>query len=379
MLVGAYYPELSGGGLQCRTLVNALKESVAFTILATCRRSDLLLEGSVDGVPVYRVPIRRRTRSALKAAARLIRVFLRIRAHIDIVHFHGFTTKMLLIYPLARLFGKPIVQKATSVGEDDPITMTRRRPAGMVFARADRFVSVSPGMTSRFRASRIPPAKVREIPNGVDLERFRPARSPDEVEALRVKLGLPRDRSIIIFVGFFSRDKGPHVLFEACGRLSRQPHLLFIGSTDPAHVEVDPAVVHAIKDAVRAGGLEHRVGFIEESDVVEDYLRASDVFVLPSRREGLSNALLEAMASGLAIVASRIDGVTTGAIRDGENGFLVTPDDPAPLADRLELLLRDEPLRLALGKAARQSAEAVFGIEGVAAKYLELYRELLPH
>jgi glycosyltransferase involved in cell wall biosynthesis len=374
MLIGAYYPERSGGGLQCRTLVNALKESVAFIILTTTRQPDLPRRGHVDGVPVHRVPVRRQ--ASPLAAVRLVRAFMRVRSQIDIVHFHGFTTKMLAVYVLARLFGKPILEKPVSVGGDDPITMGRGFP-GRVFSRADRFVSISPGMTARFRASRIPLAKVREIPNGVDLDRFRPPHSAAEVANLRAELGLPAGRPIIVSVGFFSRDKAPHVLFEAWRRLADRPYLLFIGSTNPAHVEVDSGIVRAIKDEIRTARLEHCVGFVEDTDRVEEYLRASDVFASASRREGLPNALLEAMASGLAIVACRIEGVTTSLIRDGETGFLFPPDDPNALAGRLALVLGDQRLRGRLGAAAREAVAAGLGIHMVAAKYLDLYRELL--
>lgn len=171
--------------------------------------------------------------------------------------------------------------------------------------------------------------------------------------------------------------KAPHVLFEAWKRLVDRSYLLFIGSTDPAHVDVDPEIVRAVKGEVTAAGLEGQVGFVEESDRVEEYLRASDVFATASRREGLPNAVLEAMASGLAIVACRIEGVTTSVIRDGETGFLFPPDDPDALAGRLALLLKDQHLRRRLGAAAREAATAGFGIHRVATKYLDLYRELL--
>lgn len=381
MLVGAYYPERSGGGLQCRTLVRALKDSAAVTVLTTARRADLPARDTVDGIPVYRVPIVGDRHARLIPGLRIARVFLALQSTTDIVHSHGFSRKMLIIHGLAKLFGKRIVQKPTSVGGDDPLSMARRGIAARIYARADRFVSISSGMTARFEASGIPRAKVHEIPNGVDLNRFRPASGSEEVRALRTRLGLPMEAVIIVFVGFFSRDKAPDVLLNAWRRLptaARQPYLLFVGSTDSGHIEVDPTLVTTIRSEVDEAGLGTRVGFVEETDVVEEYLRASDVFAAPSRREGLSNALLEAMASGLAVAAARIDGVTTDAIHDGETGLLFPPGDPAALADRLDALARNDALRRRLGAAARARAQTAFAIDTVAAKYLNLYRDLLP-
>jgi glycosyltransferase involved in cell wall biosynthesis len=315
----------------------------------------------------------------LGPALRVLGFFSKIRRELDVVHFHGFTRKMVLLHALARLTGLPIVQKASSVGGDDPVTMAHRGLSGRVYATADRFVSISPGMTARFRAAHIPPHKVCEIPNGVDLERFRPPRSPAEARELRARLDLPLDVPVIVFVGFFSRDKAPHVLFDAWRRLSAaagESCLVYIGSTDPAHLEVDPALVTTIRRDVERGGLEKRVRWIEHTPDVDAYLRAADVFAAPSRREGLSNALLEAMASGLAVVASRLEGVTAGPLLDGTSGLLVPPDDVAALAYRLEAVLTDPALRRRLGVAARARAEEAFGIDGVAARYLDLYREL---
>jgi glycosyltransferase involved in cell wall biosynthesis len=126
-------------------------------------------------------------------------------------------------------------------------------------------------------------------------------------------------------------------------------------------------------DEVRAG----RIRVLASRDDVSELYAAADAFVLPSVSEGLSNSLLEAMASGLAIVATRIEGVTTDAIEEGESGLLVPPDDPTALAPRLELLAGDAALRRRLGAAARKRAEAAFAIERVAAQHLELYRELV--
>jgi glycosyltransferase involved in cell wall biosynthesis len=224
-------------------------------------------------------------------------------------------------------------------------------------------------MTAKSRASEIPPERVREIPNGVDLRRFRPASSPDEARVLRAKLGRPTRGPIIVFVGFFSRDKAPHVLFQAWRRLPpgpERPFLLLIGSTDPRHVEVDAGIVTEIRSAIDRGNLHDRVGFVEATNAVEEYLRAANIYVAPSRREGLSNALLEALACGLAVVAARIEGVTTGVIADGRSGMLVAPDDPVALAERLQALLDDESLRRTLGREARRLAESRYGIEAVA-------------
>src|SRR5207247_9648191 len=114
--------------------------------------------------------------------------------------------------------------------------------------------------------------------------------------------------------------KAPHILFEAWRRLrptTGQPYLLFIGSTDPTHIEVDSQVVAAIEGEIGRAGLGERVGFVEATDAVDEYLRASDIYAAPSRREGLSNALLESLACARPVDAARYDCDTTGTTRAG--------------------------------------------------------------
>jgi glycosyltransferase involved in cell wall biosynthesis len=116
---------------------------------------------------------------------------------------------------------------------------------------------------------------------------------------------------------------------------------------------------------------------IERSDAIEEVYRAADVLLLPSTREGLPNVVLEAMASGLACVVSRLPGVTEPLIADGESGLLIEPDDPAGFAGALTALLADAALRARLGARARRVIETDYSLEKIAGEYVALYRELL--
>jgi glycosyltransferase involved in cell wall biosynthesis len=109
---------------------------------------------------------------------------------------------------------------------------------------------------------------------------------------------------------------------------------------------------------------------------VQDYFRAADVFVLPSRREGLPVALLEAMACGLPCVASLLPGATDTIIANGGNGLLVPPGDAVALADHVARVLQDTALASALGAAARETIAARFANTDVAGQWLAAYRSV---
>jgi glycosyltransferase involved in cell wall biosynthesis len=119
------------------------------------------------------------------------------------------------------------------------------------------------------------------------------------------------------------------------------------------------------------------VCFVGAVNEVEDYLRAADIFVLPSVREGLPNALLEAMACGVGCIATYLHGVTDALIADDESGILVPPRDAAALETALARLVSQPDRARAMGARARQRIERDFALAQTAQQYLAVYRELL--
>jgi glycosyltransferase involved in cell wall biosynthesis len=152
--------------------------------------------------------------------------------------------------------------------------------------------------------------------------------------------------------------------------------LVFIGATRGAYHEIDPEMAARLRQDAEQRGLAGRVKFVERTEAIEDYYRAADVFVLPTTREGLPNVLLEAMASGVPPVITRLAGVTDWLFEDGVHGRLVASGDDEALASALRELLADPDRRLAMGRAARDHVVAHFGSDVTAAKTLAIYREL---
>ena len=380
MITGSYFPEATGAGLQCRSLIGAVGAAAHFRVLTTALDSSLPREDDVDGVPVRRVLVDARSRvRRWLAGPRWLAACLTAMRRTDIVHLHGFSAKSIVAVAVARRLGRKIVVKLTSVGHDDPITM--RAKGARVFASfslADRFVGVSPRFAELYAQSGLPPDRFRLIPNGVDLERFRPP-ADGERAALRRALGLPVDRMVVLFVGFFSREKRPDVAFDAwldaeAGRA--RSTLVLVGQTRSDYYEIDEAIAHRIRlDADRLGCAD-RLVLLERAPAIEQLYRAADVFILPTLREGLPNAVLEAMASGAACIVSRLPGVTDTLITDGVDGRLVEPGDRNGFASALAALLQDAGARARLGQAARRTIESRFDLTTTAAQYTTLYREL---
>ena len=379
MVTGAYYPEVSGGGLQCRELVRVLQDRVKFTVLTTSVDPLLPKVGEVDGVPVYRVVVDvSRFGSKLLATLYLASTFIRLCGRFEIVHLHGFSQKSILLVWLARLLRKKLALKLTSVGHDDPLSIRARgRMTFWCYSRADLFFGVSPRIQKLYHSSHLPLEKFKLIPNGVDLDRFRPIED-GERQALRRELGLPEQLILILFVGFFSHEKCPDLLFKAWtsarGKGLPATGLVFVGATRSRYYEVNPELAQKIRKEAQDLGAEKDVVFVESTHEIEKYYRASDLFVLPSSREGLSNALLEAMATGLPCVASRLQGITDVVIEHGVNGLLVPPGDATALQGALQVLLQDPIWAWELGRKARGTVENRYSIKQTAASYLEAYQ-----
>ena len=209
--------------------------------------------------------------------------------------------------------------------------------------------------------------KIFTICNAVDLKPFE--RSGNKA-ALCDQLGLEAHSSLVATVGRLTEQKGHYYLIEAAATVvSSYPdtHFLFIG---------DGELKDELQQQAQETGLSKNIHFLGIRDDVPDLLAAVDLFVLPSLWEGLSVALLEAMAAGKPIVATAVSG-TIQAMIHGKTGLVVPPRDSWALAEASIQLLSDPIQAQALGQAARQHVTLNFSAQKQADEHLALYRRLL--
>jgi glycosyltransferase involved in cell wall biosynthesis len=257
----------------------------------------------------------------------------------------------------------------------DPVRRWQRRARHRLL-RSCRHVALTPSIRDELLALSIPSSKIDVIPVPVDVDRFRPP-APDERGRARADLGLSPDQLVVVYTGHLRALKGIDRLVDAFGRLVTEGPpdrgaavLLLVGGGN-----APDANEGELRAQVSAAGLDRSILF---TGVVEDIVRflwAADVFVLPSRREGLSNSLIEAMACGLACVA----GPEAGGDQVLGDGAGIVPDsnESADLYDALCRIERDAALRARLGAAARQRAEQM-SIERVAESYDTVLRQMTP-
>ena len=384
MVTGAYHPEISSSALQCRDMARLLDGHAEVRVLTTAVAPHLRRRDVVDGVPVWRVFVDITSRpSKLMASLHMIAALLRLIPWCDVVHIHGFSTKNVIVTGAARLFRRPVVLSLHTAEHDEAPNIRQHSPmAWWAFRRANLYLSVSPRLVDAYLAAGLSADRIRLVPNGIDMERFREADGVERTQ-LRRRLDLPVERPIVLFVGFFSQDKQPRVAFDAWMTLWDHHRidttLLFVGATKSAYFEVDDTLADRMRSDAEASGRADRLRFTGMTHAVHDYMRAADVFVLPSRREGLPVALLEAMSCGLPCVASRLPGATDTIISHGENGLLVPVGDAAAVADALATVLRDAPLAATLGARARATVRERFANTDVAGEWLKAYTQAGAH
>jgi glycosyltransferase involved in cell wall biosynthesis len=298
-----------------------------------------------------------------------------------VIHVHGVSTKNTFVTAVATLFRRPIVISLHTMGADEPGPIRKRGAlAWWAFRRASRYLGVSPVLTRSLLDAGMPAARVELVPNGIDTGRFTPATVAERRE-LRRAAGYDGEGPVLLFVGFFSHDKQPRVLFDAWLRLYDDHHVdaaaWFVGATKSDYAEVDASIADGMQRDATSRGRADRLVFTGQVHDVHRYVRAADVFVLPSRREGLPVALMEAMSSALPCVASRLPGATDTLIEDGVSGLLVPPGDVAAFASAVTTLLADPARASAMGTAARQVILDRFANEKIAGRWLKSYETVL--
>ena len=367
LLLNYEYPPFGGSdGLACQALARGLAARGATV--------DVVTSGDFDGrtqepfhdadsgedglLTVHRVKCRRAQIQPsgasdvirfLRATVPLVRHRLRTE-HYDLVHlfFSPATGAML---PFLGLGDVPLVVSHRSAVPSHTLVRTLTR---WIWRRADRVVAVRESLGHEIRRA-TPSLRYAVIPDGVDLTRFRPTlrrRSTARVHLLAVARLLERE--------------GLDDLIRALAMLDPERCDLEIAGAGPDEL--------SLRQLAAGLGISDRVFFsgTPERETLAKRYRESDIFVLPAREEAAGDVLVQALASGLPIVATNVGGIPE-MVEHGENGLLVATRDPAALASAIRHLVDQPELRARMGRQNRANAEARLSWERIVIRYLSIY------
>jgi glycosyltransferase involved in cell wall biosynthesis len=301
--------------------------------------------------------LRRRGSWDLRVLPRLSCALERLQP--DVLHAHLFLGNLHGVV-MGRLSGIPVVIASQRTSYEASLRPLLRRLARRVHSYADRVIVNARASLEEERAAGVPADRLVYIPNGVPL--------PSAAPASRAELGLA-EGPLVVAVGQLTSDKGHHHLIEAWPEVQRAhpgASLLILG---------EGPLRESLESRVRALGVAAGVRLPGFRPGVGGVLAACDVFVQPSVNEGMPNALLEAMAAGRPVVASRIGGIPD--VVDAVSGALVPPGDPPALARAISALLSDPERRRVAGAAASQRVRQEFSVERMVERTERLYAALL--
>jgi len=302
----------------------------------------------------------------LSFVAGVVGALRRLRAEIDVIHTHQALWEAVAAGLARRLLkSQPtLVQPASAGYYGEADELGRTRGAG-ILRRAillnTGFAAISAEIERQWRALGVAEGRIVRMVSGVDTDQFRPGSSSVEPSLL------PRPR--VMFTGRLHPQKNLPLLLEAWSEVaSRHPaNLILVGPGSDRH---------RLTELAGSLGILDRVQFVGAVDDPADYLRAADIFVLPSLAEGMSNSLLEAMATALPCVVSGIGG-NTDLIADGQTGRLVRTASAQAWSQTLLDLLEEPGDARRLGLEARRRIDEEFALNVVVERYVELYRRMI--
>jgi L-malate glycosyltransferase len=341
-----------GGEVQVVTLLRELAARGHRSRLAADPRGRLAREAAALGIEV--VPLRVANNVDVRAGLRLRGLLGRD----DVVHFH--TARAHALAPFCR-------------GGDARLVVTRRMdyvPRGGPYARwlynraVDVVIAISEGVRQALVRGGVRAERIRVVPSGIDPAAVQASAGAGEPQ--RRAWGIAPDDVLVLVLGALERRKGHAILLAAARQLaSTQPRLryVFCGAGR------EEAALRRLAEPLRG-----TVVFAGQQTHVAGCLAAADIVAMPSLKEGLGVAALEAMAAERPVVASRVGGLAE-AVVDGESGLLVTPGDPAPLAYAIAALIADPALRRRLAESGRARVLARYTAARMADGTLACYGE----
>lgn len=378
MIIASFYPWVGGAERQVQRLSRALIARGWSVSVLTRRHGFPHLHGLpasdvVDGIPIFRVHSHGTGKigSFLYVLTGLWHL-MRYGRH-GIYHAHDVgASAWIAVIARYLLGGRCIIKLRTGrdLYEKRLFSRASRWQFSALLRLVDRIVVVNSEVEDMVLTLGIPATRVVRIPNSVDTKVFYPVSSNEKLAA-RKRLGLPMRKTIILYVGRLEPIKGVDILLRAWALL-------------PEDVRLEALLV-VVGDGSERENLLHLMSEFRVSESVllagaqestRDYYWAGDIFVLPSRTEGLSNALIEAMACGLPVVASKTGGALD-IVKEGENGLLFDVANSTQLMRKLSWMITNRDQWKEMGTYARQSVQIYADLE-MAAGYLDkVYKALL--
>jgi glycosyltransferase involved in cell wall biosynthesis len=373
MLLRQFYPRTGGYQNQAFRLARELLKREVTVHVVTQRHGILPPYEEHQQIPIYRVfTFPKGYLASISYLASSFLWMVRNRHRFHLIHANR-SSSGLVAGLIGLVLRKPVLYKLTRGDEVEEKgfrnSVLGRLKVQCLKLTVDKFVAITEEIEEALLRLGIPAQKLVRIANGIPLDDLS---SSYDKGCIKSEMGWAAEAVIVTFVGRLVHDKGVDWLLKVWQQVAqrhKRARLLLVGDG------IERATLEAQAQSL---GVTDTVAFIGRQADVFKFLVISDIFVLPSRQEGTSNALLEAMSQGLpVIVADDLLGGNRGVVDDCKDGYVIRLGDDQVFVETLDQLLTDTELRKEMGRRARKKIEERFSIESVADKYCEIYSELL--
>ncbi|USK33678.1 glycosyltransferase family 4 protein [Bacillus sp. F19] len=364
MLISSFHPLLGGAEKQAQRLGADLVSKGNNVTVLTRWHKGLKPEEKIDGLNVVRLKVS--SNSKFAPIIYLIKVLMymwKYKKDIDVVHAHALSAPGLTAALTSFVTGIPSIAKIAGGGNQLGCEIKRmyldniigKLKVKFMQKHISRFIAISRAIEDDLNYVNTPSKKIVFLPNGIDKLLYQ-NKNQNEFHL--------KSKKTFLYVGRLEKVKGIDILMEAWSRINKQlkqnSQLIILGegSIDISRFQTDESVE-----------------YMGKVDNVRDYLANADVFLLPSRYEGISNALLEAMASKLTIIASKVGG-NPDLIKHGENGFLFERENIEQLQNLIEGIMSSQYDVSSIGEAAYKFIEKDYDLDKISNKYIKLYQQI---
>jgi glycosyltransferase involved in cell wall biosynthesis len=374
MLFAYFPPYYSGAAKQGIALAKHLRSKGHSIEFMTPNRNNEPFAAELDGFKVWRIKQGRGRHRELVFWWNLFCFLWSRRKDFDILHSHGANYYNSIIGPLGKLFRMKSIVKTSMANIDLPsLEENFSGKLHLLFLkRIDAYVAISRELQNEFSALSFPSTKVYYLPNGVDVERFKPAAEMRDARIRQLLQLNPRKR-VALTVGVFDRRKNIGWLInEWIKHNAFQTDAVLVAIGPQSRTDNDGSFLESLRQT--AARHPHLVRIVDHVDNIENYFQAADFFVLPSTNEGMPNVVLEALAAGLPCITTSVSGCVD-LIQEGFNGFMFSPNSPDELGTALARLLASD--QYALQNNARAFIMQNHSLATLADRYESLYKSLM--
>lgn len=368
-----YPPQYSGYGFQLKSILDKMNlEEINITILTIHASSK---SEQTNNIRVISLGNNKNQISTYTFSFRAFIWLFKNRNKYSLIHCIKAGPEAIASNMISKILSKKIIVKVAQdemsdreLGSSKGLIRFNRKLRHKILSNVDYFVAISEEINKSLKQRISRNSHILRIPNGVDIEKYTPIEEKQKSE-LKLQLNIEINESpIILFAGAINKRKGVHDLLKAIDLLDKNINCTFI-FCGPILEEID------FMDRVEQYKENIKLIYAGKVSNLNQYMKISDIFILPSYSEGLPNVLLEAAASGLALLSTDIGG-SRDIVKDGVNGFLVSTNDCRSLKEKVEILIKRENLRKEMGNNSREIAVKKFNIDKIAETYSDLYYQI---